>query len=116
MRRLWRGALLLITGLNTLVLGPAVACAAMLPADGTEAAATVHTGHEHHAPASDESDAPLPDHSATCALAAGCLVAVTPRLNVKAGPHRGLERVVPAGPAAERAQPSRAPEPPPPRG
>jgi len=112
MRRLLRGVVLLFTGLSTFVLGPAMACAESAPAAVVDA-------HAHHHGAAPESTAPdpaAPTHDAACDLAIGCLVAVTPLITaLDAAPSAALFTTY-AEPNAEWAGPSRAPEPPPPRG
>jgi|688.fasta_scaffold27216_3 hypothetical protein len=105
MRRVLRGVVLLFTGLSTLVLGPVMACAETAP---------VADAHAHHHGAPAEPAAPA--HDAACDLAIGCLVAVTPLITaLDAAPSAALFTTY-AEPNAEWAGPSRAPEPPPPRG
>lgn len=110
MRRVLRGLVLLFTGLSTFVLGPAMACAEPAP---------VVDAHAHHHGAPAEPSAPEqapPSHDAACDLAIGCLVAVTPlRTALDAAPV-AMSHTPYAEPNAEWAGPSRAPEPPPPRG
>jgi hypothetical protein len=117
-----RALLALTLAALSFAVGPALACtvdaAAGPDAHAHHVAPPPADPHAHHheAPAAPTPADHAPDHTGTCALAIGCLVAVMPELPTVDAALVALPRSTIAAPQDAWAGPVAAPEPPPPRG